>query len=499
MAWDSLTLREFAGGLDLVSSLSEIPEGFTPNAKNFRIAEYGGIEKVKGYSAFATVPASSHDMGLYAQADGDPKRLVCAVATGVYAVDASGNATQILSTWTAAADTTFALHEDRLYALDAANDIAVWTGTGSMTKYAPGVALGPPHGTILGIWQNRMWVATDNLTIRWSEPADEMNGFVNASGMWPTDNETKLGGTGLQSDKIVGGMVTPDGLAVFTREALYLMLNTDGSNTLVDTQGCSSRRSLARIGDTIYGVNRNGVFATTGRSPLETISRRVDPLFQAEDPTLSTAAGCRSFRSYLLSYDRGAEHMMLDVLPETGSIMAHDYPAAAFVTGNLDNDEETFFLDATDQTKIRKAFDGGTFAGSSISCHYDTPFLDFGDDRVLKRLRRCRVVGRGDVYVTLRSDLGTADLDTERLAFPGIAGSLWDAASWDGATWGGYSLFEGFANTSARGRRIQIRLTEASTATYPMRTALGYDPPGSLGGAGVYLIEPQFTMSNRRR
>lgn len=529
MARASFTIEDFSGGLDLVSSLNAIPPGFTPSAMNMRIVETGGVEKVRGYSDFSTSSAGQVvDLFMYGHKDGSNKYLMAATDTTILAIDSAGASAAIDASLTSASDVSFALHDDTLYVLDVANDILTWDGAstspGSMNTYAPGVNTGPNKGIILGIWDNRMWIAKatsgeTGMRVEWSEPADPTNGFVNATGLWPTDNYVELAGTGSTSDRIVGGMVTPDGLAVFTTGSTYLIYDSaTGANSVVDAEnGCSSRRSLALIGDTIYGVNPRGIFATTGRQPLETISRRVDPLFQAEDPDLSTSCGARSFQSYLMSYDRGDTNLTLEVLPPAdhlpgsanvlavpgeryaGSIMAMEYPASAIVTGILTDDEETFFVDRSDKTKIRKAFDGGTFAGTDIACYYDTPFMDFGDDSVLKRLRRVRVVGRGDIYVACRTDYSASDDAQQALNFPAAGSMVWGSGTWGSGTWGGYELAEGYANISARGRRIQLRITETSSQTFPLRNALGIDPAGSLGGAGVYVVEPQYTISTRRR
>jgi hypothetical protein len=522
VARQSFTIEDFSGGLDLVSSLNAIQPGFTPGAKNFRVVETGGIEKVKGYSAFATV-ASAVDLGFYAKKDGTTRRVIVASATKWQAVESDGTVTDIHTGMTAASDVTFALHDDKLYGLDVANNMAVWPGSGSATAYAPGVNTGPNHGIILGIWDNRMWIAKatggkTGMRVEWSEPADPTNGFANGTGLWPSDNYVELAGTGSTSDRIVGGSVGPDGLTVFTTGSTYLIYDSStGANSVVDADnGCLARRSLALIGGTIYGVNAKGVFATDGHSPLETISRRVDPLFQAEDPDLTTACGARSFQSYLMSYDRGDTNLMLEISPPneyrsgddvltlpgqrySGSIMALEYPASAIVSGTLVDDEETFFVDRTDPTKLRKAFDGGTFAGTDIECYYETPFMDFGDDSVLKRLRRVRIVGRGDIYVSARVEYDDSDADERQLLFPNAGNGLWDTGVWDTMTWGGYFLAEGYANLSARGRRIQLRITEESDQTFPLRSALDLNPSGSLGGAGVYVVEPQYTISTRRR
>lgn len=511
MARQSLLIEDFSGGLDLVSSINNIPPGFTPNAKNWRIAEHGGIEKVLGYSAFATLAADAHELAFYAQKDGSPKRLIAATATDWYAIDSAGAVTDI-HTVTAASNTTFVTHEDKLYGLDVNNNIAVWTGSGSATAYAPGVNTGPPQGIILGVWQNRMWVAKATsavlgMRVEFSEPADPTNGFANATGLWPTDNYIELGGTSGQSEQIVGGMVTGDGLMVFTTGSTYLIYDTDGKYRVVDGErGCVSRKSLTLVGSDVYGVTTDGVFRATGGFPLEIISRRVDPLFRDESPTLTDAAGVKLGNAYLGSYQRmsssDGNDLMLDIDTRSGSIMAHDYPAACWARGALQGSagEDLYFIDASDPTKIRRAFNGGSFAGADIECFYDMPFDNFGNEAELKRLHRLRLVGRGDLRVSCRVDYDLAVTGAQQtLTFPAVGDAAWDTALWGTGTWGGYALFEGYCQPRVRGRRIQIRFSETGAEVFPMRDNLNQSIAGELGGAGIYLVEPLYTTSTRRR
>jgi hypothetical protein len=513
VARQSVLIEDFGGGLDLVSSLNNIPPGFTPNALNVRLAEYGGWEKTLGYSAFGTASDDLHELAYYAQKDGSPKRLIGATATNWYEYDDEGTETSI-HTVTAATNTTFVTYEDKLYGLDVANNIAVWDGTGTATSYVPGVNTGPPQGIILGIWQNRMWVAKAvggqlGMRVEFSEPADPTGGFVNATGLWPTDNYVELGGTSGQSERLIGGIVTSEGLLIFSTNSAYLIYDTDGKYRVVDgDRGCSSRHSLALIGENVHGITNDGVFVTNGSFPLEIISRRVDPLFRNESPDLSAAAGIRWGNAYLGSYQRlsasAGNDLTLDVTAggEGIAIMANEYPALRWARANLqsDNVEELYFVDASDPTRIRRAFDGGSFAGADIRCFYDLPFDNFGNEATLKRLQRLRIVGRGDLRVSCRVDYQLASTGAQRtLTFPAAGDGVWNTMLWDDGTWGGYALFEGYVNPAVRGRRIQIRLSESSDEVFPMRDNLGASISGQLGGAGVYLCEPMFTTSSRRR
>lgn len=497
MAFSTTYIDSFEGGLDLVSSLNTIPPGFTPNARNMRLATYGGVEKVGGYSAFATLGAAAHELVYYEQRDGSPKRLVAAEATAWQEIDSAGTVSNIRTSMTSTTETTFVQHEDYLYGLDRQNNLGRWDGT-TLTTFAPGVDTGPKLGIILGIWSNRMWVApATGMRVEFSDPET-----FTGTGSWPADQYVELGGPGT-SDKIVGGVPTPDGLLVFTTRSTYLIYDdTTGANRLVDSEtGCASRKSLVTIGDTVYGVSDDGVFATNGLK-LEIISDRIAPLFEKGTPTLTDAAATGWFGSYLLAYGQSltTNDVTLDLVTTTGSFMAFDYPASSWAHGPLsDAGELCFFVDASDKTKVRKAFDGGSFVGSDITCFYETPLNPLGDETNLKRLRRVRVVGRGDMNVTVRSDYSTSAADSDSLDFPAATGGVWDTDLWGSSEWGGYQIFEGWALLSAMGRRFTLRFTETSSLTSPARDALGDPIPGAVGAAGLYLLEVHFSPTTKRR
>jgi hypothetical protein len=494
-----------------------IPAGFTPNAKNFRIKEYGGIEKILGYSAFADLGSGvdGHDLFYFQKKDASSKQLVCASSTKWQSISSSGTVADIRTGMNASLDTTFVMYEDVMYGLDPANDGAYWTGTSTATSMTPGVSTGPPRGIILGIWQNKMWVAKATagvlgMRVEWSAVAASSNPF-RSTDQWPAANFVELGGAGGSSDRIIGGMPTSDGLVVFTTGSTFIIYDaTTGANNVIDAEhGCSSRRSLARVDDMIYGVNAEGVFKTDGRFPLQIVSRKIDPLFVNESPTLSGAAGVWWFNSYLASYQRTAAYndLTLDYFPGGESFMANDYRAKCWAFGPLASvQERLYFIDAGNTRYIRRAFDGGAFlttaspgVASNIACHYEIPFNSFGNEFSIKRLHSIRAVGRGDLYVGVFVDYEANTDDTERLGFTAIPGGVWDTMLWGTGLWGGYSLFEGHARLQAKGRVFSFRITESSQSTYASRDALGSSPSGSIGGAGLYQIEPRFNFSSKNR
>lgn len=497
MTRQTVVIENFSGGLDLVSSLNTIPDGYTPNALNFRIAEYGGLEKILGYSAYATLGGAAHELTRFKKRDGTYNKLVAALATSWQSVDSSGVVANIRTGLNSVTDTTFAVYEDKLYGLDLLNGLASWSGSALDTASFAAA----PKGIILGVWQNQLYIATATagavgMQVQWSDPGD----FTS----WPVGNTVFLGGPGTV-ETIVGGVPMADALVIFCTSSTYAIFNEEtGANRLVDPErGCSSRKSLAVVDGSIIGVCSDGLFTTNGSAPLVIISRRIDPLFVNEDPVLAGSCGVKYQNSYLLSYRRtgSTNNLTLDVTASTGAIMANQYPINAAVMSDMVSDvDRLYFVDASDKTKVRRAFHNGTFAGNAISCYYDTAPMNFGSEQYQKRVHRVRVTGRGALTVAAKAEFVTNFDSSNALSFGAFATpAIWGTGLWDDAVWGGYIIFEGWSSVPIRGRRLSFRIAETGTTVFGAREPFDTVGDGQLGGAGVYLIEPQFTMSTRNR
>lgn len=512
----SQILGDFSGGLDLVSALGDVSPDATPNSLNFVASEFGGLDKVLGYSAFADLGAGvvAHDLYYYQKRDGSSKYLIVASSTKWHAIDSNGTVTDIRTGMTANTDTTFCVVDDTLYGVDANNVMHSWSGTGTTSA----VSGTPPQGVILGVWQDIMWIAEASagsltMKVRWSAVAD----FTS----WSSSNFVQLAGAG-DHDRIVGGQVTGNGVATFCQSSTHLIYSaSNGANRVVDPEfGATSRRSLTILQGEVYGVNRNGLFTTDGTF-LKPISRLYQTMFINDSPGLTAAAGIAWKNHYLCSFQRaGVSHndLTVEVIPILSKWIKHigfgpppawpyEYPSNCWAHGALaGSDERLYFIDAVNTRYIRRAFNSGSFIGNDgttttdITAYYDTPPLAIDGEQVLKRLRRVRVTGRGAALtVGVRIEYSPTILSSHVLSFPAVAGSPWGTATFGSASWAGYVVSNGFATLSARGRRIGLRFSETSQATAPTRPDLNADPTGLLGGAGVYEAELYFNISSRRR
>lgn len=507
MALRTKTLRGFSKGLDLASALTNVRDGFTPNAKNMVINEMGGVEKVQGYSDIAlsgaNLPGAMHSLGTYNNAAGTTKRVIAADADEMFAIESDGTTTRIRATMSTSTRTTFAQVSDTLYACDDINIMGSWTGSGSMSTHAAGADTGPPLGQIIGVLNGIMYTRTvaDKMTIRWS---DVFN--YTSTGAWPTANTVTLSSPNTGAS-ILAGIPTSSGLVVFTDRAMYLLYDQDtGANSVIDSNiQLANPESLCVLDGLIYGMSTSGLFVTDGQSPCRIISQRIDPLLRASGGSLADACSVAFDRKVLTSIEvsGSTNNMTIEsyadlVIDKAPAFMAIQYPMKRAVVSSMSGSDAVYFIDASATTKLRKGYTGGDFNTAAITCHYAFNPIDMGNPALEKRIMRVRVVGSGNLSIGLIPDFDTGTPSTQSLNMP-TSGGVWNTAVWDAANWGGYALNEGYSRISGRAKSFNIYITESGTTTQDTRPLLGSISGQNVGGASVYLVEPHYAICGRHR
>lgn len=488
------TLRDFSRGLDLASAIDEVRPGFTPNASNAVINELGGVEKVLGYSALATLTEAGKKLIAYEKSDGSYKRIVSYGSTKWETVTGAGVVASIRTGMTASSQPSWVVFQDALYGMDDNNILGKWDGS-SLTTFATGVGTGPNKGRILGVWNGRLYVvpATNQMRIEWSAPFD----FTS----WPATNYLELNGPGT-SNKIVGAVIHAGGMTVFTTVGVHLVPTAGGTDQYVvdGTLGCVSGESLAVLDGVIYGLSKKGVFKTDGSYPLQIVSPLIEPMFVAGSPVLTAAAGVAYRRKYLCSFQRGAsanDTTIEDYAALGDAFMVNDYPALAWArTTAIDGYDRLVFLDASDATKLRRAFNGGSFNGAAIPFLYETAPFDMGIPQLQKRLQRVQLYGRGSMTVGVKTDLSDTAREITDTGLGVATGALWDSATWDVSVFGGYMVRQTSARIHARAKIFQLVFNESSTNTFNGRTILKQQSE-DVGGAAIYEISPRFEVTGR--
>jgi hypothetical protein len=495
MSRRTVSFSDFSGGLDLRTPPTEMDPRFTPSAYNWRIDGDGSLRALRGSSALGADLGSGvvgHDLAFYETAGGTPYGIVATGTKWLHwsaAGTTPGTMTDLRTGMTANTDTTFVVHNDVLYGLDPANDIATWDGT-TLTSHAPSVDDGPPQGIILGIWDGRMWIRTGagGMTIRWSEVFDATNGFVNTVGMWPTANTVTLGGSAQSTEDILGGVPVADGLFVYTTAGCYLLYDSDtGFNRLVDADGALNRRVVVKDGDTIWGMNRKGIWRTNGSLPLEYVSGRVSRMFDEIGLSTSVGAAVVFDGSYWVTFMPLAASSANDprlILPgsssawrgawevdlATGSIMFHN----SFVTGSAycvfpaQGSYSPRLIRLAGDTETTAAANYGRYVRATMAgageantwAVYSLPVLV--SEREM-RLRRITVTGQDSVSASSPAEiygntaLRFADPDFAGLHAAGVPADILGNLTWKRGTWGSYRGYDtGYLRAGLRGRALAL-------------------------------------------
>lgn len=514
----SLVFDDFSGGLDFSLDSHRLEKGYLPWAENFRITSDGSLtELLSGTQKDLGSGIAGHDLAYFENASGSVKQIIVASATKWQRMSAdsayvsnAGTVTDMRTSMSSNTDTTFVVYDNKLYGLDPANNIGVWDGS-TLNTYAPGVNTGPPQGLILGVWADRMWVAKSDgaggvgMRIEYSEPADITNGFVNATGLWPTDNYTTLVGSGI-SEHIVGGFPTPDGLCVFTTDNVFLIYDSDSAaySLVHQGEGCKHRRALAFDGGMCYGINERGIFRTNGRGPLEYVSGRIQSFFDkiGMRPACKPA-GVIYDGSYWVTFDpnnndaSAHNRWCFEVNLRTGSIMQHrsqptyaiDYlllPARGTHRPNL------IIIDAYSSGRYLYDVDYTTTTIGFVAL----PGVNFD---TIARLRKVELIGRANNSATVY-----AAADRHNFTASGMTsiGAVEQIVAWDRNTWSasqpsdmGRARFGG-----VNGRDFTIGMKMSSTGGVTDRPQPYFSTPDSnYVGAGLSRVELLFDVTNKRR
>jgi hypothetical protein len=471
---------------------------------------------VLGFSAWSEASEELERVIPYSKGDGTAQSLIGVSKDKVYTYTPTETA---IHTWSSSndGDISFAFYKDEVYIADGVNDMISWDGS-TITTYTRGSAPtfdGPDVGQILGIWNSRMY---------FSPASDGMRIEISRLGVFDKWDEDDHFSISVNSDgqAITGGIVSEGKLIVTTQDNLLEVYSSVGANRIGDTSiGCVSRKSLRAINGVVFGMSKNGIFEYNNLSTIMA-TKMVDPLFVDEDPVLTSSAGEYFRDRYLCSFQRGTENdITLDVYPRNdNAVMRNDYPMFDCTVSDIAGEEDLYFIDARDRTKIRKGFDTGSFltaddGTSEISCHYETAHYNLGSELQLKRLYRMRVIGSGDLFVSLKLNYSEDKKGRRSLDFSnssgakwdsglwgsgkwGGSGPVWDVAIWDQSLWSGYALEEKVARITSRARTFSFFFDETSGQAGVGRSILDRTSK-QIGSASLYIVEPRYVTTGRTR
>lgn len=376
-----------------------------------------------------------------------------------------------------------------------------------------------PKGKYLTVWRNRLWISGVSATpnrIFWSGIGDPT--------AWNPNNYVDILGprgdlvTSIHSSPNIGTDASgADGVLVFkTRSTHRIVDDTDnsagaivgGSNVMVDRgTGAVSHRTVQTVNGRIYCLGLDGIYSTDGHNTLILETGQLGQLVSivTTRSNASQVIGIGYRGNYMLAFPQSAGQPNTRILelyttlgrPGTMPVMVLNLgtPAAWTIYTDAASGEELLGADASHSDSYI-VFRGGSAnpnVSTALTATASTGVSMFGSDSV-KRLRRIRAVGRGQMIIGVTTDFITGTGDQQQfLVDVASSPSLWNSVNWNQFSWAGQGD-SGLTPISryygTRGRWFGFTLSESSTSV-SQGTAFG----SSFITGGAVLQQMQCTIT----
>lgn len=356
---------------------------------------------------------------------------------------------------------SFAVAEDKLVIEDGLGTHApyVWTGTGNATALTADADV--PNGSIVCYHRKILFIAGDaaHLSRLYFSALGDITDYTTTDFI---DVETNSG------DGIIRGLATGlDGLYIWKDSAIWRLTGTSRDDfqleRMVQGVGTVAPQTIAVLNSPnsnqqlFFFLTQNGDVAVyDGGIEVTIVSRKISASLpkSISFSRLKQSVACSYEFNYMLSVTNTGSSSndriyMYDLLHNAwtrfvgmsaNAVGTYEDSSgrSLFQFGDVDGRVNSWDIDDT-TTKS----DPGTTA---ISAFYETGWMAFPDDGVLKDVRKVRIFANQEgsdssVTVTLRSDFqSTGTASTISLAG---SGSLWDTAIWDTDTYADLSVVIG--------------------------------------------------------
>jgi hypothetical protein len=274
----------------------------------------------------------------------------------------------------------------------------------------------------IGVWQNRVWVGTDNERVYWSGPGQETDwDTVNDWTMIRVGNDlTDISALGFSTS--VPDVVGRVGMLAFKTGSCYRVVDSNtGEHLLMDPRvGVSYGHQVAYSGDLVVAINEQGVWAQTlsNPAPFDHVSGPVQPLlvqagfsrlkavaiYNADADTFLFANGTTT----IFEWNPRTKGWWLHSLNDAGTPRSFVAAAAGTPTGwqapltppFLLADDKRKIINLGYRTDASAAFGQADFtnnagvAGSPFTQRIATPWVTFASDKA--RVRRAILEGLTD-------------------------------------------------------------------------------------------------------
>lgn len=493
-------MEGFAGGLNLRDAPTELKPNESPSAWNVTLDERGGVVKRLGYSKWNASAASNLFQDSYfsllfgwqywySPADGKLYKDVAGTLTNVKTFTSGYRASLVDF-----AGKIYVAHEnDGLFSsTDGATFTAVSKG---------GHATAIPVGSLLAVWQNKLWVASSGSNRLWFSAPGDATDYDSADGGGSVDVREKddapivalHGGSGIDFQ-------TEPGLFVFKQDSLYRVTNsTTGAYLAIDGSiGAASKNSVTSLYGELIFISRRGIYQTKKLSAVEPVAEQILPLFDpasTDDTKLSNfAAGYLGDRVYFSITLQGSSvnNLALEYAPLYGWVVAGSNAMSCYTTVTGNAAEKVLGASPSATGQIYKLFDGGSDDGANITSWYETRWFQVSNGHQA-RMQLARLLFRGNsVTVSVYTDFGDNSKWSDTLSSTSD-GMIWGSGIWGTGLWGGAEQ-ENYADEHPRviGRAFKLRFDEVSSATYTRPAILGTGASLTAGAWALYSAETQY-------
>ena len=496
-------MQGFAGGLNLRDAPTELKPSESPSCWNVTLDERGGVVKRLGYAKW-NASAAAHLMQdgyysllmnllyWYSPADG---KLYSDPGTGVLT---------LRHTFTAGSRISLVDFAGAVYAshpVDGLFNSTNGTTWNAVSKGGHSTAI--PVGSLLAVWQNKLWIAGDPSHINrlyYSAPGDATDwdpvddgGSVDVREKDDAPIIALHGGSGYDYSSLPG-------LFVFKNDSLYRVQDSStGAYVTIDTKiGAAGKNSVSDLYGELIFISRRGIYQTKKLAAVVAVAEQVLPLFDPaslDDTTMANwCAGYWGDRIYFSMQRAGASgnDIALEYAPLYGWVVAGSNAMGLYLSRTGTQAEVLIGASPTVTGQMYQINTGGKDDTAAITSWYETRWFQVLNGHNA-RMNLARLLFRGTaISVTFREDFAESGGYTQTLTSE-TAAFQWDNTTWGGGMWNADTV-EDYGEIRPRqvARAFKIRIDEASTLTYssPQLLATGVAP--TSGAWALYSIETQY-------
>lgn len=477
---------DFSGGWNPRSTPALLADNESPDMLNVTIDNEGGLVKRLGYAQVgAALPGPAANLFFWPTA----MAVIAQVGTSVYqAFGWSGlGSWTLIHTFSNDARAAFCDFQGDLVSVHPVDGVATLPNGGTWTAVSPS-----PKGSIIAVWQNKVWVAGDpvNISRVWASNAGDPK-------VW--DMSSDYNDMREKDNTAVTALIPGQGFDAVGRPGLMVLKkdwwgriddpkkgDTIGRYiTLHNEAGAAGPESVTTaMSGQICAINQRGIYVSDGVNAPQYVSSKVENLFNPvhlnfQQARRWTAIPYRDRVCFCLTRGTGqlTNNFMLEYHPTVGWFVPHNIGFGS--TALFNSDEFTPYGASVSDGKIFQLFKGWSDDGANIAAHHQTRWFGPGEGYKF-RMRRLRIDAHGSFDFYTRGDYSSD---------PGILNHFTDNS--DDSTWAdNFESFDDFWSLNVA-KVVAWRLEENSQTPAFGRRLLGDGPQPEIGSFALfgYLLD----------